>query len=43
MNVWLAIVIILTSPFWMLLGIVIIAGIVEVINNFLKLFRRKSK
>jgi len=37
-GMWIAII--LTSPFWMTILVVIIIGIVEIIIKFLSLFRR---
>jgi hypothetical protein len=52
MNSWVWIAIIFTSPFWMVLGIIIIkfifiicigiiGSIIEIITQFLDLFKRK--
>ena len=40
MNTWFWIAVILTSPFWMVLGMVLVAGIVSIFEAFFKLFRR---
>ena len=54
MAAWFWIAVILTSPFWMVLGIIIctflyatigaiIVGIVGIIESFINLFRRRGK
>jgi len=43
MDLLWALIIILTSPFWFVLALFAIAGIVEIIQTILGLFKRRKK